>query len=152
MLASGDRSFIWTEARTLPHFNVQMFDEVLDGEVEPKIIRSLTDAVVAVYGEQARPLVVVELFGVPRRRWGMGGVPAAGNAPIVTLNMREPALRRPEIEDPPAKLIGSITDAMVEVFGERIRKYVHVLIVGIPPGRSGVGGEVVGGATVTPSG
>lgn len=127
----------------MPHFSVQMFEEVLDGDVEPKIIRALTDAVVEVYGEQARPLVVVEIFGIPRRRWGLGGVPADGNLPIVTLNMREPALNRPTIDDAPAQLIASITDAMVEVFSERIRKHVNVLVVGIPRGRSGVGGDVV---------
>lgn len=127
----------------MPHFNVQMFEEVLDGNVEPKIIRALTDAVVKVYGEQARPLVVVELFGIPQRRWGLGGVPAEGNLPIVTLNMREPALNRPTIDDAPAQLIASITDAMVEVFSERIREHVNVLVVGIPTGRSGVGGDVV---------
>ncbi len=127
----------------MPHFNVQMFDEVLDGKIEPKIISALTDAVVDVYGEQARPLVVVELFGIPQHRWGVGGVPAEGSRPIVTLKMRERALSRPTIDDPPAQLIASVTDAMVGVFGENIREHVNVLVVGIPPGRSGVGGDVV---------
>ena len=127
----------------MPHFNVQMFEEALDGSVEATIIRALTDAVVRVYGERARPLVVVELIGIPRRRWGLGGVPAEANLPIVTLNMREPALNMPTIDDAPAQLIASITDGMVEVFGEHIRKHVNVLVVGIPRGRSGVGGDVV---------
>lgn len=127
----------------MPHFSVQMFDELLDGTVESRTIRALTDAVVRVYGEQARPLAVVELFGIPRHRWGSGGVPAGENAPIVTLNMRETALNRPTIDDAPARLITSITDGMVEVFGEHAREHVNVLIVGIPAGRSGVGGDVV---------
>lgn len=127
----------------MPHFNVQMLDEALDGQVEPKIIRALTEAVVNVYGEQARPLVVVELFGVPQGRLGVGGVPVEHNVPIVTLNMREPALTRPTIDDIPARLIASITAALVDVFGEHIRPHVNVLVVGIPTGRSGVGGNVV---------
>ena len=57
--------------------------------------------------------------------------------------MREPALNRPTIDDAPAELIASITDAMVEVFSERIREHVNVLVGGIPTGRSGVGGDVV---------
>ena len=57
--------------------------------------------------------------------------------------MREPALNRPTSDDAPAELIASITDAMVEVFSERIREHVNVLVVGIPTGRSGVGGDVV---------
>ena len=127
----------------MPHFNVHMLDETLDGRNGPKIIRALTDAVVNVYGEHARPLVVVELFGVPRGRLGVGGVPVSDNVPIVTLNMREPALTRPTIDDVPARLIASITDALVDVFGEDIRPRVNVLVVGIPTGRSGVGGNVV---------
>ena len=55
----------------MPHFNVHMFEEALDGEVEPATIRALTDALVEVYGERARELAVVEVFGIPRHRWGI---------------------------------------------------------------------------------
>jgi phenylpyruvate tautomerase PptA (4-oxalocrotonate tautomerase family) len=127
----------------MPHFNVQIREEELDGKVEPKLIRALTEAVVTVYGEWARAVAVVELFGIPHRRWGIGGIPSEANAPIVTLNMREPALNLPGIGNAPAGLIASITDAMVTVFGEPVRKHVTVLVVGVPAGRSGVGGEAV---------
>jgi phenylpyruvate tautomerase PptA (4-oxalocrotonate tautomerase family) len=127
----------------MPHFNVQIREEDLDGKVEPKLIRALTEAVVTVYGEWARAVAVVELFGIPQRRWGIGGIPSEANAPIVTLNMREPALNLPGIGNAPARLIASITDAMVTVFGEPVRKHVSVLVVGVPTGRSGVGGEAV---------
>ena len=59
----------------MPHFNVQIFEEVLNGEIEPKIIRALTAAVVKVCGEQARPLVVEELFGILQQCWGLGACP-----------------------------------------------------------------------------
>lgn len=127
----------------MPHFNVHVFEESLDGTVEPAIIRSLTEAVVQVYGEQARSLPVVEILGVPRHRWGVAGVPAEDDHPVVTLHLREPAFHRPGIEDAPARLIGSITDAMVDVLGEDVRDRVTVMLVGIPSGRSGVAGEPV---------
>ncbi|MER7756376.1 hypothetical protein [Kitasatospora sp. NPDC097643] len=87
-------------------------------------------------------MAVVELFGIPRNRWGTGGVPATVNAPVVSLNVREAALHLPGTGDAPTRLIASITDAVAEVFGETVREHVTVYIVGIPAGRSGVGGEV----------
>jgi phenylpyruvate tautomerase PptA (4-oxalocrotonate tautomerase family) len=126
----------------MPHFNVHVFEESLDGEVETAIIRTLTEAVVEVYGEQARALPVVEILGVPQRRWGTAGEPAQDLQPVVTLHMREPALHLGD-GDAPAGLVGSITDAMVEVYGEDVRDNVTVMIVGIPTGRSGVAGEPV---------
>jgi phenylpyruvate tautomerase PptA (4-oxalocrotonate tautomerase family) len=125
----------------MPHFSVHMFEEALDGEVEPATIRALTDAVVEVYGERARELAVVEIFGVPQRRWGIGGVPATEHRPTVTLHMREPALHL--VDDAPARLIASITDATAGVLGEDIRADLAVTIVGIPTGRSGVAGRPV---------
>lgn len=72
------------------------------------------------YGEWACSATVVELFGIPRHRWGTAGEPATANAPVVTLNIREAALHHPEIEHAPARLIASITDAVVTVFGEPV--------------------------------
>lgn len=125
----------------MPHFNVHMFDEALDGEVEPATIRALTDAIVDVYGERARALAVVEIFGIPRHRWGIGGAPATEHRPTVTLHMREPALHM--VDDAPERLIASITDAMAHVLGDDIRDHLAVTIVGIPTGRSGVAGQPV---------
>lgn len=125
----------------MPHFSVHMFEEALDGEVEPATIRALTDAVVEVYGERARDLAVVEIFGIPRHRWGIGGVPATEHRPTVTLHMREPALHM--VDDAPARLIAAITDAMAGVLGDDVRADLPVTIVGIPTGRSGVAGQAV---------
>ncbi|AYG78487.1 hypothetical protein DWB77_00594 [Streptomyces hundungensis] len=87
-------------------------------------------------------MAVVELFGIPRHRWGIGGVPATMSTPIVSLNVREAALHVPGVDNAPTQLITSITDAVVEVFGESVRRHVTVYVVGVPAGRSGVGGEV----------
>jgi phenylpyruvate tautomerase PptA (4-oxalocrotonate tautomerase family) len=125
----------------MPHFTVDMWEEALDGQVEPAIIRALTDSVVRVYGERARSLAVVGLRGVPRSRWGVGGAPAGDHRPVVTLSMREPALHM--VDDAPARLISAITDAMVEVLGDGLRPHLTVMIEGIPTGRSGVAGEPV---------
>ena len=125
----------------MPHFNVHMFEEVLDGEIEPATIRALTDALVEVYGERARELAVVEIFGIPRHRWGIGGVPATEHRPTVTLRMREPALH--VVDDAPGRLIAAITDAIAGVLGDGVRDHLAVTIVGIPTGRSGVAGQAV---------
>jgi phenylpyruvate tautomerase PptA (4-oxalocrotonate tautomerase family) len=127
----------------MPHLTVQIHEDELDGKVEPRLVRALTDAVAAVYGDWARAVAVVDLFGIPRGRSGIGGRPTDINAPIVTLTTREGALHRPEIPDAAARLIASITDAVVTVFGETVRPHVTVLVIGIPSGRSGVGGELV---------
>jgi phenylpyruvate tautomerase PptA (4-oxalocrotonate tautomerase family) len=124
----------------VPHFNVHMFEEALDGEVEPATIRALTDALVEVYGERARELAVVEILGIPRHRWGIGGTPAVEHRPTVTLHLREPALHL--VDDAPERLIAAITDAMARVLGDDIRAHLAVTIVGIPTGRSGVAGQV----------
>jgi len=128
----------------MPHFTVHLNEEDLDGKAEPRLIRALTDAVAAVLGGWAREAADIMLFGIPRHRWGVGGTPAAGTAaPVVTLNLREGALTHPQISDAPARLIASITDAVAEVMGEAVRERVTVVLVGVPAGRSGVGGEVV---------
>jgi phenylpyruvate tautomerase PptA (4-oxalocrotonate tautomerase family) len=126
----------------VPHFTVHAVDDDLDGR-EPELIHALTEAVVLVYGERARQLVGVQLIGLPLRRWGIGGRPAARVAPSVTLTMREPALSMPGAGDPPARLIESITDAVSAVCGEHLRAEIVIEIVGIPAGRSGVGGVPV---------
>ncbi|MFC0843100.1 MULTISPECIES: tautomerase family protein [Streptomyces] len=127
----------------MPHLNVQIREEDLDGQTEPKLIRALTEAVASVLGEWAYAAAVVDLFGIPHNRRGTGGTPGAASAPIVTLHMRERGLAAPGRAEIPALLIGAITDAVCAALGEDARKHVTVLIVGIPTGRSGVGGEPV---------
>jgi phenylpyruvate tautomerase PptA (4-oxalocrotonate tautomerase family) len=80
-------------------------------------------------------------LGYSAESLGCGWLSCQRDCSIATLNIREVTLHLPAIESPPAKLIGSITDEMVEVFDEATREQVIVEIVGIPPGRFGVGGE-----------
>lgn len=127
----------------MPHFDVQIHEEALDGTVEPQLIRELTEGAVSVHGEAFRELVVVELFGTPEGRWGEGGVPSGRLAPVVTLRLREGAFSLPQFEKAPERLIAALTDGVVAVFGEEIRERVTVRLVGVPSGRSGVGGELV---------
>jgi phenylpyruvate tautomerase PptA (4-oxalocrotonate tautomerase family) len=124
----------------MPHMQVRLVEEELGGGIEARVIGAMTDAVVSVYGEWARPLAVVDILGVPRERWGVGGVPGALPAPQVTLTVRERALQAP---DGARDLIGAITSAVGEVFGDRARDAAHVVLVGTPEGRSGIGGVPV---------
>jgi phenylpyruvate tautomerase PptA (4-oxalocrotonate tautomerase family) len=127
----------------MPHFSVTVHEDALDGRTAAELIRTLTEAVVAVYGERARPLVVVELFGVPEGRWGAGGVPSKQVQPMIELAMREPALTLPGVPDPVGGLIAAITDAAAEALGDEVRTRTTVVVTGIPTGRSGVGGKPV---------
>ena len=58
----------------MPHLTVYAPESVLTGREAP-LIATLTDAVVAVYGDWAREHAVVLLIGVPPGRWGVGGRP-----------------------------------------------------------------------------
>ncbi|WP_432052723.1 hypothetical protein [Streptomyces xiamenensis] len=126
----------------MPHYQVHIDEERLDGQTEPRIIKGLTEAVVGVFGEFFRPLVAVDVFGVPGGRRGVGGVVATENAPSVTLTMREGAFRHPDHPQATERLIAGITDAVAAVYGESVRPRIGVRLVGVPAGRSGVGGEV----------
>ncbi|TDC80181.1 hypothetical protein [Streptomyces hainanensis] len=126
----------------MPHFSVHIREDALDGTVEPKLIGALTDAVGAVYGEEFRRLVGVDLIGIPAHRRGIGGAPTDLVAPLVTLSMREAAYHLPQIPDAPARLVANATEAVVDVLGEAVREQVIVTIAGVPAGRSGVAGAV----------
>jgi len=128
----------------MPHLTVKVHEEALNPTTQTALIRELTQALVAVYGERARPLAVVELFGTPRERWGTGGALATANTPVVTLTIREAALHTAGTDaDTPRRLIASLTDAVTGVFGEEIRAGVTVVIDAIPAGRSGTAGQPV---------
>ncbi|HEY2949893.1 MAG TPA: hypothetical protein VGJ53_16085 [Micromonosporaceae bacterium] len=103
----------------------------------------MTDAVVAVYGEWARSIAVVQLIGLPPNRWGIGGTPAQAPSPSVTFGIKEAAFSRPDADEIVARLVSGVTDAIVDVFGERVRAGVTVEVVGTPAGRTGIGGVVV---------
>lgn len=126
----------------MPHFSLHIREETLDGTIEPKLISALTDVIGAVYGTEFRRLVGVELIGIPQHRRGIGGVPTEDDVPLVTLGMRESALRLPEVPDAPARLVAATTDALADVLGEDIREQIVVTIVGVPNGRSGVAGAM----------
>jgi phenylpyruvate tautomerase PptA (4-oxalocrotonate tautomerase family) len=126
----------------MPHLDVHVLESDLAGR-ETALIEKLTDAVVAVYGEWARGIAVVRLFGLPPHRWGIGGVPAQAPSPSVTFGIKEAAFGRPDAPEIVARLVSGVTDAVVDVFGERVRAGVTVDLVATQAGRTGIGGVVV---------
>ena len=62
----------------MPAITVQLWEEALSEETEPKVIEGITEALVSVFGESVRPFTVVTLIGVPQRRWATGGVVTRG--------------------------------------------------------------------------
>ncbi|BCL13133.1 tautomerase family protein [Micromonospora sagamiensis] len=126
----------------MPHLSVHALESDLAGR-ETALIQNLTDAVVAVYGEWARSITVVQLIGLPPNRWGIGGTPAPAPSPSVTFGIKEAAFRRPDADEIVARLVSGVTDAIVGVLGERARAGLRVDLVGTPAGRTGIGGVVV---------
>jgi len=125
----------------MPHLDVHALESDLAGR-ETELIKKLTDAVAAVYGDWAREIAVVRLIGIPPHRWGIGGEPARAPAPAVTFGIKEAAFGRPDADEIVASLVSGVTDALVDVFGERVRAGATVELVGVPAGRSAVGGVV----------
>ena len=123
----------------MPHLTVHAPESDLAGR-ESDLIEALTGAVVAVYGDWARDLAVVHLVGVPASRWGVGGKAGRSFAPAVTFGIREAAFARPDADEVVGRLVAGVTDAVVAVFGERVRPGVTVDLVGTVSGRSAVGG------------
>ncbi|MDW5322813.1 hypothetical protein [Plantactinospora sp. KLBMP9567] len=126
----------------MPHLDVHALESDLAGH-ETALIQHLTDAVVAVYGEWARTITVVRLTGLPPNRWGIGGTPAQAPSPSVTFGIKEAVFSRPDADEIVARLVSGVTDAIVDVFGERVRAGLMVEFVGAPAGRTGIGGVVV---------
>ena len=127
----------------MPHLTARVPEARLAGN-EPALITALTDALVEVYGEWAREIVVVHLDGVPRGRWGIGGKAVDDAAPAITFGIREAALTRPGGDETAARLVAVLTDAVASVLGEQTRGGTSVELVATPPGRSGVGGAMAG--------
>jgi phenylpyruvate tautomerase PptA (4-oxalocrotonate tautomerase family) len=127
----------------MPHLKACVPEAQLAGR-ESALITALTDAVVQVYGEWARDLVVVHLDGIPQGRWGIGGRAADDAAPAITFGIRETALTRPNGNEIAARLVAGLTDAVVSVLGERARGGTSVELVATPEGRSGLGGTISG--------
>jgi phenylpyruvate tautomerase PptA (4-oxalocrotonate tautomerase family) len=125
----------------MPHLTVRMPETHLAGR-EPALIAALTDAVVQVYGEWARDLVVVQLDGIPQGRWGIGGRAVDDAAPTITFGIREAALTRPEGNQTAALLVAGLTGAVASVLGEKARSGTIVELVATPEGRAGLGGTI----------
>jgi phenylpyruvate tautomerase PptA (4-oxalocrotonate tautomerase family) len=125
----------------MPHLTARVPEARLAGR-EPALIAALTDAVVEVYGEWARGLVVVHLDGVPEGRWGIGGTAADDAAPAITFGIREAALTRPGGSEVAARLVAGLTEAVASVLGEQARGGTSVELVATPAGRAGVGGAI----------
>ena len=127
----------------MPHLTARVSEARLAGN-EPALITALTDALVQVYGEWAREIVVVHLDGVPQGRWAIGGKAVDDAAPAITFGIREAALTRPGGDETAARLVAALTDAVASVLGEQARGGTSVELVATPPGRSGVGGAMAG--------
>ncbi|UQU61583.1 hypothetical protein COUCH_21300 [Couchioplanes caeruleus] len=127
----------------MPHVTLHALEHQLAGR-EPRLIEALTGAVVAVYGEWARPSVDVRLIGIPAGRWARGGAAVATAAPSVTFGMREEVFTREDAAVVVARLVAAFTDAVTAVFGDEWRDDVLVELVGRPISRSGLGGRVIG--------
>jgi len=125
----------------MPHLTARLPEARLAGH-EPALIAALTDAVVGVYGEWARNLVVIHLDGIPAGRWGIGGTAADDGAPAITFGIREAALARPDGAEIAARLVAGLTDAAARVLGEQVRAGTSVELVATPAGRSGIGGAI----------
>ena len=125
----------------MPHLTARVPEAQLAGH-EPALITALTDAVVQVYGEWARGLVVVHLDGIPQGRWGIGGRAADDAAPSITFGIREAALTRPDGNEIAARLVAGLTDAVANVLGEQTRSGTSVELVATPEGRTGLGGAI----------
>jgi phenylpyruvate tautomerase PptA (4-oxalocrotonate tautomerase family) len=125
----------------MPHLTARVPEAQLAGH-EPALITALTNAVVDVYGEWARGLVVVHLDGIPRGRWGIGGRTADDAAPAITFGIREAALTRPGGNQIAARLVAGLTDAVASVLGEQTRSGTSVELIASPEGRTGRGGAI----------
>ena len=100
----------------MPHLTVHVLESDLAGR-ESTLIAELTEAVVAGYGEWARPIAVVQLIGMPADRWGIGGVPAEAPPPRVTFGIRASGRRRPDAEQIVIGLTAGVTEAVDRAFG-----------------------------------
>lgn len=133
----------------MPHLTVSATESQLSGR-ETALISALTDAVVAVYGEWSRLLVVVHLVAVPAGRWAVGGrIVDADAAPEVRFGIRAGALTRPDGIDIARRLVAAVTDAVAGALGEQLRAAVLVELVPQPDDQVGVGGTLISDAAAS---
>ncbi|HEY7265723.1 MAG TPA: tautomerase family protein [Trebonia sp.] len=125
----------------MPHLTARVPEAQLAGR-ESALITALTDAVVQVYGEWARGLVVVHLDGIPRGRWGIGGLVVDDASPAISFGIREAALTGPGGNEIAARLVVGLTEAVASILGEHARSGTSVELLATPEGRAGLGGAI----------
>jgi 4-oxalocrotonate tautomerase len=59
----------------MPLVNVKLIEGVFDAEQKQRIVRDLTEAMVAIEGENMRPVTWVVVEEVRSGDWGVGGKP-----------------------------------------------------------------------------
>ncbi|MFD8692370.1 nuclear transport factor 2 family protein [Streptomyces sp. NPDC059651] len=126
----------------MPHLMIHASEPQIAGH-EHDLIARLTEAVTSVYGEWARPLVVVQLVGIAVGRRAVGGVARPEAAPTVTLAVREKAFTRADGPGVAARLVAAVTDAVATALGEQHRAGVVVDLVATRDDRTAVGGRLV---------
>jgi 4-oxalocrotonate tautomerase len=57
----------------MPLVNVKLIEGVLDGDQKQEIVERLTDAMVAIYGENTRSVTWVLVEELKSGDWGIGG-------------------------------------------------------------------------------
>jgi phenylpyruvate tautomerase PptA (4-oxalocrotonate tautomerase family) len=127
----------------MPHLDVYALDTDLTGH-EQTLIAGLTDAVATVYGEWARPGVVVRLFGLPPTRWAVGGHAGGSPAPAVTFGIRADALTRPDTPAILSALASGVTAALAGALGAHLHDAITVEFVPRPAAHLAVGGKLSG--------
>ena len=120
----------------MPHLTVHAAETDLAGN-EARLITAVTDAVVAVYGEWARPIAAVRLVGIQQGRWGRGGVAAPEPAPDITFGIKAAACDQRDVI---TRLATGVTDAVAGILGRHDE--ITIEFVGTLPGRSALGGVV----------
>jgi 4-oxalocrotonate tautomerase len=63
----------------MPYIDVKLYEGRLDPDSTQKLIESLTQAVIDVYGEAIRDQTWIVLQEVPPARWGIGGRPGVSS-------------------------------------------------------------------------
>jgi 4-oxalocrotonate tautomerase len=59
----------------MPLVNVKLIEGIFDAEQKQRIVRDLTEAMVAIEGENMRPITWVVVEEVRSGDWGVGGKP-----------------------------------------------------------------------------
>ena len=74
----------------MPFVNVKVIEGVFSSEQKQQMVRSLTDAMVSIEGENMRPVTWVVVEEVKSGDWGIGGNPLS-TADVKALAAGQPA-------------------------------------------------------------